>query len=184
MENMDSLRREEHPNNLVLFLRSWWPSLVALLVLSVAALWFNWRPPLHERLFTKYMDDPKAAFLLRGGGDETAPDMTPAADAFNQGDYQNALNRLSAYLPNYPNDMEARLFAGLCYLKLQRYQDAQGAFRGVTRTKNAWTSEAYWYMALAYLRENKRIECIQALGGIPENSDRHQKALEIWQQIR
>jgi tetratricopeptide (TPR) repeat protein len=156
----------------------------ALVIAVFVAIWSLLRPPLHERLYTEYGVYPKAELLLRGGGDVTAPDMKPVADAFNRGEYQNALDQLVLYLPNYPHDIEARLLIGLCYLELNKNEDARGAFQQIIRKPNAWSSEASWFLALSYLRENRRIECIRALGGIREDSDRYPQALELWEKIK
>jgi len=157
--------------------RTWWAAAAALAVLFVA--WLFVRPPQHERLYAEYRDLPEAAFAVRGGNDAL---VQAAETAFNSGNYQTALSKLSDYLAEVPSDTEKLFFAGLCYLELNRLEEARAAFQQVA-TAPAWADEAYWFLALGYLRENKRNECLAALEKIGPTNSRYASAAMLRQQL-
>lgn len=159
----------------------WWTAAAAL-VLAVM-VWLYMRPPLHERLYAKYRRFPEASFITPGGS-TAQPYLQVAAETFNSRDYRSALTQLNTYHLSNPQDTKVRLFVGLCYLELQQHDDARAVFQQITKYDKVWANEAYWYMALSYLRENKRIDCIRAMGGVRADSELYPNVLVLWERIR
>lgn len=157
--------------------RTWWAAAAALAVLFVA--WLFLRPPQHERLYAEHRDFPEAAFALRGNNDAL---VQAAETAFNSGDYQTALSNLGDHLAGTPSDTEKLFFAGLCYLELNRHEEARAAFQQAA-TAPAWADEAHWFLALGYLRENKRNECLAALEKIDSTNSRYASATILRRQL-
>lgn len=161
--------------------RIWW-AVGAVAVVGTSA-WFFLRTPLHERLYAEYAQMPTATFTHRGTL-PAPPYLQVAAETFNRGDYETALKQLHLYLGDNPQDSEVQFYIALCYLGLEQHDQAQEAFRHVIHYDKTWANDAYWYMAMSYLRENERIECIRSLGGIREDSEYYPRVLELWKQIR
>jgi len=151
-----------------------WAAAAALACLAVA--WFFLRPPADERLYARYRAFPEADFTTKSAD---VSSLQPAATAFNATNYAGALEHLQNYLAAHPDDLEARLFAGLCYLELGRYQEADAIFQTIYGEANAWADEARWYLALSYLRQGKHRESAGLLQQIPAGSAHYQEAQKL-----
>lgn len=156
---------------------AWWAAAAALAAAVVAA-WFFLRPPSNERLFAEYGAFPEADFTVRGDN-PAQNDLSPAEAAFNGKDYAEALRLLQAYLASHPEDMQARLHAGLCHLELKQYDQATAIFTEIGKSPNVWADEANWFLALTSLRQGNRAECARVLKQIPPGSGRHDQATEL-----
>jgi tetratricopeptide (TPR) repeat protein len=161
--------------------RMWWAAAAAISVVAVS-IWFLLRPPAYERLYAERRDFPEASFTARNN-EPAAQTLQNAATAFNSGNYAQALPLLNTYRNDHPTDAEIHLYAGICYLELKQYDRARAAFQQITATQNIWAGEAYWYTALAYLRENNRSACAGALREIPNTSDRYQDAQTLLREL-
>ncbi|MBK8922273.1 MAG: tetratricopeptide repeat protein [Saprospirales bacterium] len=161
--------------------QAWWAAAAAMAILVVA--WFFWRPPAQERLYVQYRAFPEADFAVRGGGSAEQP-LQLAAEAFNREDYAAALPALRNYLQRWPDDTEARMFAGFCYMELKQFDAATTIFEQIGGSANAWSDEANWSLALAYLRQNKRSECIVALETIAPANGRYGDAQDLLKRLQ
>lgn len=161
---------------------AWWAAAAALAATVVAA-WFFLRPPAHERLFAQYGAFPEADFTVRGDSPATN-DLSAAEDAFNRKDYPDAIRLLKTYLADHPEDAQARLHAGLCHLELKQYPEATAIFTEIGGSNNVWADEANWFLALTYLRQDKRTECSRVLKQIPPDSGRYEQAKELLDKLK
>lgn len=159
----------------------WWAAAAAVAATVIAA-WFFLRPPSNERLYAQYGAFPEADFTVRGDSPATN-DLSAAEAAFNRKDYAEALNLLQAYLAGHPEDAQARLHAGLCHLELKQYPEATAIFSEIGGSKNVWADEANWFLALTYLRQDKRNESARILKLIPQSSGRYEQAAELLSRI-
>lgn len=157
------------------------PRAILAIAAAIALLIVGWlflRPPGQEQLYSQYREFPEADFTLRG-----APTIEGAlqqgADAFNQKDYQAALQSFQVALRLKPEELEIRFFIGLCQLELKQYAAAVTSFQQISTTQNAWAGEAQWYLALSYLRQNQREACADALKQIGENSAHYSEAQQL-----
>lgn len=162
--------------------QAWWAAAAATVAVLIAA-WFFLRPPAHERLYAEYREFPEADFTVRGA-DPSGRQLQDAAEAFNRRDYAAALPAFQNYLSSQPDDAEARLYEGLCYLEMKQYVAAAAVFQQLGTTPNAWADEANWFLALGYLRQNKRPECVRALEGIRAESSRYQQAQTLLARLK
>lgn len=160
---------------------TWWAAAAALAATVVAA-WFFLRPPTNERLYAQYGAFPEADFTVRG--DEPGfGDLSAAEATFNRKDYAEALRQLTAYLGNKPDDAQARLYAGLCHLELRQYDEAAAIFQQIGRSTNVWADEANWFLALAYLRQDKPADCRRILENIRPESGRYEQAASLLKEL-
>ncbi len=156
---------------------AWWA--LAAGTAAVVVAWLLLRPVSSEQLYAQYRDFQEASFTLMGN-DTTQQNAQTAAEAFNKRDYATASKALEAYLKTHPNELEAQLYSGLCDLELGRYNRAIPTFQKIRATpNNAWAEEATWYLALTYLRQNNRNQCIKTLRSIPQNSGRYGVAQQL-----
>lgn len=148
--------------------------LAAAAVVLLGLAWWFLRPPADERLYARYRQFPEAAFTLKSG---TSPDtrLAAASEDFNAGRYEKALPVFQNHLSAQPDDDEARLFAGLCLLELNRPDDALALFRDIS-PGSSWADEANWFRALATLRAHDRSGCAALLRAIPAGSAHYEEA--------
>jgi len=83
--------------------------------------------------------------------------------SFNQGDYREALAAFEARLRQHPNAEYDLLYAGLCYLELGAYDQAEERFRRVAAQSQLLGERTTWYLALTHLKNNRVEESKTAL---------------------
>lgn len=147
---------------------------------SVALLlaWVFWPSAREQRLYADYRRFPEAGFVTRSNDPAQTP-LARATDAFNQGDYAEALALLQQRLQTPPDDPEVRLFAALCQLELGRTREAAAAFEQIRATPGAWAGEATWYLALTYLKEKNRAQCAATLREIDPGEAHYEEAQKL-----
>ncbi|GAB4494423.1 MAG: hypothetical protein OHK0019_20670 [Saprospiraceae bacterium] len=156
----------------------WWMALAA--VLTALLVWLGW-PASEATLYERYRKFPEAAFATKSGATQS---LEQTANQFNTGDFDGALSGLTAYLQQNPDDTEARFFAGLCQMELSRLQEAETTFRQIVESKNAWSEEARWFLALAYLKGRKHSDCRETLNQIPPGGTHYEQAQNLLKKIQ
>lgn len=78
-------------------------------------------------------------------------------DQFRLGNFKQTLSRTQYILENYPTDVNALFYGGLCYYNLNEIDQAIEAFNSVLNNPfGNFDEEAMWYLANAYeLQQNK-----------------------------
>lgn len=78
-------------------------------------------------------------------------------DQFRLGNFKQTLSRTQYILENYPTDVNALFYGGLCYYNLNEIDQAIDAFNSVLNNPfGNFDEEAMWYLANAYeLQQNK-----------------------------
>jgi TolA-binding protein len=74
----------------------------------------------------------------------------------NKGKWKQALTRLQEITNNYPEDLNARFYAGWCQYNLQDYQSASTSFSACLQLEfSNFNEEALWYLALSKKANNE-----------------------------
>jgi len=131
-------------------------------------------------LYKEYRKFPEAGFVTKGNN---ISELAGVDQAFNNGEYEIALNMLTAYLINNPADMEARFFAGLCAMELDRFSLAEASLKQILTTTNSWSKEARWYLALAYLKQKRTKECHELLSQIDSQESHFKEAQSLLKEL-
>ena len=85
------------------------------------------------------------------------PFMEVAMAKFSRNDHRGCLEELRFLLAQYPNDVNALFYAGLCCYNLGMYTKAEKFLeRAATHSISAFDEEAVWYNALAMERNGKK----------------------------
>jgi hypothetical protein len=88
-------------------------------------------------------------------------------ERFAAGDYKKALSTYLIILEQYPEDLNALFYGGLCYYNLQKYDKALQFFDAIlTQPLNAFKEEAAWYKAKTLIKLEHRGEAIKVLEDI------------------
>ena len=84
--------------------------------------------------------------------------MDDALSAYKRGEQSMALNDFYFLLNQYPDDVNAKFYAGLCCYDLGMFVRSRALFSEATAHKvDAFTEEAAWYEALSVERKDGRI---------------------------
>lgn len=82
-------------------------------------------------------------------------------EIFSKGQNKKALTRFVVILEEYPDDLNANFYAGLCYYNLKEFSNAQKVFAKCLDSKYLnFTEEAEWYLAKSLLADGKKVEAL------------------------
>lgn len=98
------------------------------------------------------------------------PFMDVAMEKFAHNDHRGCLEELRFLLAQYPDDVNALFYAGLCCYNLGLYDKAEKFLdRAATHTITVFDEEAVWYHALAMERNGKRDKAREVFQLIAKN---------------
>lgn len=93
--------------------------------------------------------------------------LSQSMDYFSRENYKGALNRFEIILDQYPNDVNALFYGGLCYYNLGSYNKAIDHFEKIIdQPLNAFKEEALWYKAKSLIKLNRKKEASAVLDEI------------------
>ncbi len=129
------------------------------LILVAGGLWFilSNKPYSTEKLVSKYYK-PANPIGQHRSVDLNADDAINEAFAFyGKSDYTNALKYFNAL----ENQVTARFYTGICYIELEKYNQAIESFDFVIKDDdNLLVEHANWYLGLIYLMNNQKKNAI------------------------
>lgn len=169
--------------------RQMWPYAVAVAAALALLLLLLWpQPQTPQSLYLAYQPSPQPASFYKG--ERTGSDLILALEAYNQADYQTAIDHLQQQLSDSvvqrPNTLH--YYLGLSYLfafdqaaEADRSPDASylpQAIRAFQRVEigSAFGQQAQWQLALTYLRANRSEEARQVLRSIAEQQGHFKQA--------
>ena len=171
-------------DNRQLTTQRWWWALVAALAAALLA-WLAW--PKGEpsvRLYAEFRHFPEASFTEKGSADAGGKTLVQAESDFNQKKYAAALAALQAHLAAHPNDLESKMFMGLCQLELGQTSDAMATFMSYQVSSGVWTLEARWYLALCHVRNKNWRLCTEVLLQIQPGEAHYEDAQRLIEQVK
>ncbi|MEZ5104011.1 MAG: hypothetical protein R2757_05920 [Draconibacterium sp.] len=143
-----------------------WKSLAvaaSIIFIAVISVIFYNRPNANERLFAAYYKtDPGLVTAM--SSKEMDYEFERGMVDFKSGEFQSAVNRWEPLLAGNPNSDTLNYFLGTAYLEL-RYstQAIQNLHKVSENSQSKFVDDANWYLALAYILEDKKDEARQAL---------------------
>ncbi|EMR03223.1 hypothetical protein [Cesiribacter andamanensis] len=169
-------REEDTPKNVPLYRRGWMLAAAVVLLLAMAGALFlladrSSAPDLYAAYYT-----PLAQLELAHprGEDESAELKQQAAAAYQQADYPTSLQLLEKARQLAGADGELLFLQGLNLLALERYAEAEQALLQAREFRFRQQQDARWYLALAYLAQEKRPEARQTLETLQQNDGPYQ----------
>lgn len=155
-------KRTVKVNNLF-WRRSGWLAAAAVFVFAMISLWFFWPGQTPEqKLFSRYYKVDPGLPTLMGASDDYA--FETAMVDYKMGNYQEALGKWQPLLMENPGNDTLNYFMGVAYLAVNRPDSALMLFdRTVGTPGSAFRSDAYWYKALALLKQGKSADALLAL---------------------
>ena len=158
---------------------------IGLLVIA-ASVWMlqpNAQPDA-PALFAEYYDPPVPSTPRDGGSGQL--DWYNALEHYRDGTYAEAAVMMRALLAdeNFDYQSRAQLYIGICALEAGDYQQAIDDLEAVS-SNSQFYSEAQWYLALTFLRAEKKDEAMLRLRQIRDTGRfKSKEANEILAKLR
>jgi|GEM_PF-5247624 len=145
--------------------RRWLGIAAAILLLAVVAISILAYPvsKTSQELFTEHYQPYDASGELRTVDSIPKRLVDEAFDAYDAGNYPDALKAFQEILTLDPDNMRAHFYTGICHLELKAYPAAQAAFQTVIDDgKNLYLDQAHWYLGLVCLITDDK-DCVESL---------------------
>ncbi|MEZ5057131.1 MAG: hypothetical protein R2879_08860 [Saprospiraceae bacterium] len=146
--------------------------LLIITLLVAFLVYFLW--PSGASQLDRVFDMPIASLTLKGTNDEGL--NSKAETAFNNGNYEEALDVLQELKLEHPMDAEVLFFEALSQLKTGNVQVAVDQLSSLSAGDSGLKYDAQWYLVLAYHQLGNEEAVNETLGSIPEDSPYYQKA--------
>ena len=171
----------------------WQVAAATVLLLLLPALYLWQRPPLEQRLVAQHLQ-PAHVLTLRSGKTEASQydPWAGAVRAYGDKAYPEAITQFEAFLgapeatTNAVKQQQARLYLGVSYLLAQQPAAAIAPLQSLLdQSRSELQDEARWYLAWAYLQENRRTEALELFSLLAQKPNPHQEAAqEVWEALR
>jgi tetratricopeptide (TPR) repeat protein len=151
--------------------------LVALIAAAIAILLYvsPWRKNIYRQFASTEMQIPDIDSLR-------LPE--PAINEFNHGRFNEAVAILDQVLKNNPGNVYARFYRSVALIDLNRLDTARKDLLVVYNTSNELHSDAAFYIALSYLKEGHKQECLEWLLKIPPGAPNYIKAQKLIEELK
>ncbi len=150
--------------------------LIALFAAGIAIMLYvsPWRKNIYRQFASTEMQAPDADSLR-------LPEE--AIEKFNRGHFAEAITILDKVLQQYPNNLYARYYRGVCKVDLNQLQPARADLTQVYQQSNDLKYEAAFYMGLSYLKEGHKQECLDWLLKIPPQAPNYIKVQKLIEEL-
>src|SRR5258706_6334650 len=167
-----------------MYRQPWVLSVAASLLLLVALTYYVTREqtPLNEKLYTAYFEpfDSPGSGLTRGNSEVTL--KTKAYEAYDNGNYKVAA-QLFEQIIKEKEDAIAQLCLGNSYLEQNDFAKAEKIFTDMLDKHTELITQAKWYLALTYLKENKMERAKATLWEVSKSSTYGEKAQKLLKEL-
>ena len=167
-----------------LYRKPWVLSAAASVILLVTLTFYFLREqtPLNEKLYAAHFEpfDSPGSGLTRGTNEVTL--KTQAYEAYDNGNYKVA-TQLFEQIVNEKEDAIAQLCLGNTYLAQNDLSKAEKVFTEMLTKQSELITQAKWYLALTYLKENKMERAKATLWEISKSSTYGEKAQQLLKEL-
>lgn len=148
-----------------------WYYAVAASVVVVMGMWWMIQS---EPNYSDYNQHDTALFMERSVGDAN---LKAAQEAFNAKDYKKAVVAFDKITDL--RDPELQLFYAISLIETDNYAKAQLFLDQLRNGNSVYKHKATWYLALSYLKQDKKEACKSMLKEIPTDAEDFEKAQEL-----
>ena len=158
----------------------WVMSAAAVLVLGFFGYQNFFKPKQNMQQLFASNYDPEKLSVERGSPDDS---LVSIVDVYNKQNYQQALPALINYSNAHPEDSHIKLAIANCHLALQDYGSAEKSLKHIILQQDVFQEKAEWYLAMLYLKQNKKEETIQLLKQFGEHHFYYKKSRMILKNL-
>jgi tetratricopeptide (TPR) repeat protein len=163
--------------------RKWLFAAAAIVFIVLAAAYWSFFSGSkgNEKLYAQYAVYPSLS--VQRGGKDPVKALQDAITAYNNRNFTEALKGLNSYLQTDSSDTELLLAEKICLIETGDYQHAIDGLNNIVLKNEIFASQALWYKALAYLKQNNKTECKKVLSAIPSGADTYTKARKLLEEL-
>ncbi|MDN5200704.1 tetratricopeptide repeat protein [Fulvivirgaceae bacterium BMA10] len=161
----------------------WIAAAVSILLLSTVYLIINQASVSSPQdLYAAHYTTPPENISTR---DEQDDHLVAAIQAYNVNDFKKALEEFEIFLSTNQNHIGAIFYQGICELELGKTDDAIEHFNTIINEGDSvYLNSAKWYLALSYLKADRKQEAIKTLEDIKDSGSSYAaKAILILEEL-
>ncbi|MCB9337181.1 MAG: hypothetical protein H6577_03560 [Lewinellaceae bacterium] len=136
-------------------------AIAAIFVLGAVAYINLSQAPRGDKLFAEYFSSYENDIPLTRSGEDTAalnPAFAIALNDYSSRRFSRSIANFEKAIAEEPGNDAAHFFAGMACLESSEWEKACQHLEGARKSGGAYASKAAWYLALAYLKMEKREE--------------------------
>lgn len=142
-----------------------WLAIAASVAAITIALYWILSPK--QNLYDLYAQHEPLQLTEKSGNQPTL--IRQVEETFNNGDFPAALNAINELLTTQASDLQSQMVKAICLMETNQTEDARSIFKSIASGQSVFKTEAQWYMALSYLKENNIEQTKAELQKIPDN---------------
>ena len=156
-----------------LYIAKYWRLAAVVLVLVAAPLsyyYFN-NPATTEELYNNYFE-PLPLANIRGSQGQEDEQLKASFRAYDQKDYQKAALLFEEVLvaDSISSKNELSLYLSVCYIELNKAQQALPLLDFVSKGNSAYREDALWYTLMAHLQLDDEDQSIETVNELIDNN--------------
>lgn len=141
---------------------------------------FVWKP-WQKDLFGEYADTRMINPAERGATTDSL--LQQAAIAFNKDDFKTASDLLEKAVNIHPEDAFSNFYYGVALLRAGETIKSQMVLGVIYDGESVFKYEAAFFIALAYLKDEDKVQCREWLRKIPADAPNYAKAQELLKKV-
>jgi tetratricopeptide (TPR) repeat protein len=106
-----------------------------------------------------------------------------AEETFNSQNYKEAIVAFNTLLETNNSNIELQLYKGIALVETNQYQEARSLLIKISEGNSAYKNKAKWILALSYLKQENRSECITILKSIPQEAEDYKQAQKLLNKL-
>src|SRR5690606_21865703 len=130
--------------------------------------------------YADYADFNNISLMVRGENDEL---LLKAEKAFNEKDYEEAIQYFDQILIEDANYKEIQLYKSIALIETNQYDEADELLSVLSTGTSVFKYDAMWYLALSKLKQKKFEQCRVILERIPDDAEVHNKAQNLLSKL-
>ena len=155
----------------------------AAVLLLLTAVWWLWPAPDGPALYAAYYTPFELPVAERSAG-TTAPLLQRADAAYRAADYEEALQLLTQLTETVPDNTLYRFYLAQAALRTPRTEVAVAELERLLDTPDhLFVQQSRWYLALAYLKTERREAARETLRAIEPGAYRYREAQQLLRRL-
>ncbi|PSL27021.1 tetratricopeptide repeat protein [Chitinophaga ginsengisoli] len=139
--------------------------------------------PWHKDIYRQFSGTEMVHAHHQPTEQDTALLMHQAAAAFNHGHFNKAIGLLNQIIVRDSLNTTARYYRGISLVDEGNLAEARKDLQTVFNSHSPFRYDAAFYMALSYIRERDKQQCLEWVLKIPENAPIYWKAARLKEEI-
>lgn len=157
--------------------KPWQYALAASVILAIGLFLFQGS---NKPVYADYATHNAISLTQRG---ETQTSVKQAETAFNNGDYQEALDEFKTVLKTNPDRIDFQLYKGQALIETNNFTQADALLKQISEGNSVYSSQAIWWSALSKLKQKQYDEVKILLKKIDSNSAEYEKAQALLEKL-